>query len=136
MKQSYLRITRRILQEHPLASRLSAITDNSKLDKIVAAVKRWLEQAKNTRWLIVFNNYDNPKVPGNTDPGVVNIQQFLPEAHHGSVIITTRLKVSIGHRMKVGKLEDVRDSLQILADGSHREGIIDGELFKFLYIRC
>ena len=137
MKQSYLRITRRILQEHPLASRLSAITDNSKLDKIVAAVKRWLEQAKNTRWLIVFNNYDNPKVPGNTDPGVVNIQQFLPEAHHGSVIVTTRSsKVSIGHRMKVGKLEDVRNSLQILSDGSHREGVMDGELFEFLYMQC
>ena len=49
VKQSYSRIVRRILQEHSLASRLSAITDDSKLDKIVAAVKRWLEHSKNTR---------------------------------------------------------------------------------------
>jgi hypothetical protein len=63
----------------------------------VAAVKRWLEHAKNTQWLMVFDNYDNPKVPGNADPGAVDIRQFLPEAHHGSVIVTTRsLKVSIG----------------------------------------
>jgi len=137
VKQSYSRIARRILQEHPSASRLSAIMDDSKLDEIVAAVKRWLEHAKNTRWLMVFDNYDIPKVPGNADPGVVDIRQFLPEAHHGSVIVTTRSsKVSIGHRMKVGKLEDVRDSLQILSDGSHREGVMDGELFEFLYMQC
>jgi len=137
VKQSYSRIARRILQEQPSASRLSAITDDSKLDEIVAAVKRWLEHGKNTRWLMVFDNYDNPKVPGNTDPGVVDIRQFLPEAHHGSVIVTTRSsKVSIGHRMKVGKLEDVRDSLQILSDGSRREGVMDGELFEFLYMQC
>ena len=79
----------------------------------------------------MFDNYGNPKVPGYTDTSAVDIQQFLPEVYHGSVIVTTRsLKVSIGYRMKVGKLEDIRDSLQILSDVSHREGIVDGELFK------
>lgn len=132
VKQSYLRIARRILQEHPSASQLGAITDDSKPDEVVAAVKRWLEHAKNTRWLVVFDNYDNPKMPGNVDPRVVDIRQFLPEVHHGSVIVTTRSsKVSIGRRMKVGKLEDICDSLQILSDVSHREGVIDGELYVF-----
>jgi hypothetical protein len=101
---------------------------------VVTAVKQWLEHAKNTQWLMVLDNYDNPKVPGNADPGVIDIRQFLPEAHHGSVIITTRSsKVSIGYRVKVGKLEDVRDSLQILTNASHREGVMDGEWSKFLY---
>lgn len=82
----------------------------------------------------MFDNYDNPKVPGNADPGVVDIRQYLPEAHHGSVIVTTRSsKVSVGRRVKVGKLEDVRDSLQILSDASNREGVMDGEWFEFLY---
>lgn len=82
----------------------------------------------------MFNNYDNPKVLGNANPSAVNIRQFLPKAHHGLVIITTRsLKVSIGHRIKIGKLEDVRNSLQILSNASHREGVIDSKLFKFLY---
>ena len=129
VKQSYMRLARRILCGQPSVSQLSGITNNSKPDEIVAAVKRWLEQPKNTQWLMVFDNYDNPKVPGNADPGVVDIRQFLPEAHHGSVIITTRSsKVSIGHRIKIGKLEDVRDSLQILSDASHREGVTDGEI--------
>lgn len=132
VKQSYSRFARRILQEHPSASQLGAITDDSKPDEVVAAVKRWLEHAKNTRWLTIFDNYDNPKVPGNVDPGLMDIQQFLPEVHHGSVIVTTRSsKVSVGRRMKVGKLEDMHQSLQILSNESHREGVIDGESYVF-----
>lgn len=60
--------------------------------------------------------------------------RFLPELHHSSVIITTRSwKVSIGCRMKVGKLEDVRDSLQILSNASYREGVMDGEWLEILF---
>jgi hypothetical protein len=40
----------------------------------VAAVKRWLEHAKNTWWLRVLDNYDNPKVLNNADPEVVDIR--------------------------------------------------------------
>ncbi|KAL9103273.1 MAG: hypothetical protein Q9163_001675 [Psora crenata] len=126
VKQSYARIARRILQEHPSTSQLVSITDESQLDEIVIAVKRWLEHAKNTQWLMVFDNYDNPKVPGNVDPGVVNIQQYLPEAYHGSVIVTTRdSKVNVGRRMKVDKLGNIYDSLQILSETSHRDGVMD-----------
>lgn len=127
VKQSYARVARRILREHPSASQLNFITDESPLDEIVTAVKRWLEHVKNTQWLMVCDNYDNPKVPGNASLGVVNIQQFLPEAYHGSVIVTTReSKVDVGHQMKVGKLGDIQDSLQILSDASHRDGVMEG----------
>lgn len=136
VKQSYSRLARRILQECSSARQLSGITNDSKPDEVVEAVKRWLENAKNTRWLMVFDNYDNPKVPGNADPGIVDIRQFLPEAHHGAVIVTARSSmVNIGRRIKVGKLEDIRDSLQILSDTSHRDGVMDGELFVFLQMQ-
>ncbi|KAI4261199.1 MAG: hypothetical protein L6R42_003599 [Xanthoria sp. 1 TBL-2021] len=137
VKQSYARIARRILREHPSTSQLVSITDESQLDESMRAVKRWLEHPKNVRWLMVFDNYDNPKTPGNTGPRVVNIQHFLPEAYHGSVIVTTReSKVNVGRRIKVGKLQDIYDSLQILSDTSHRDGVIDdpdaAELAKVL----
>jgi hypothetical protein len=129
VKQSYSRLAKRISQDCPSAAQLAVLAVDNKQDEVVAAVKQWLEHAKNTRWLMVFDNYDNPKVPGNADTCAVDIRQFLPEAHHGSVIVTTRSsKVSIGHRLKVGKLEDVRDSLQILSDASHRKGVVDGEM--------
>jgi hypothetical protein len=127
VKQSYSRIARRIWQEHASAGYLGAITDDSPLDEVVSAVKRWLEHGKNTRWLMVLDNYDNPKVSGNTDPGAVDVRQFLPEVYHGSVIVTTRSsKVSVGRRMQVGKLEDIRDSLRILSATSRRSSAMDG----------
>ncbi|KAI4260720.1 MAG: hypothetical protein LQ352_000112 [Teloschistes flavicans] len=126
VKQSYLKIARRVLREHPSADQIVSIANESQLNEVVTAVKRWLEHPKNTRWLMVFDNYDNPKVPGNDDLGVINIQQFLPEAYHGSVIVTTsQSTVSVGRRMKVGKLGDVQDSLRILSDASHRDGVLD-----------
>jgi hypothetical protein len=76
----------------------------------------------------MFDNYDNPKVPNNANPSVVDIRQFLPEAQHGSVIITTRsAKVSIGSRIKLRKLKDIRDELQILSDTSHRESVLNNK---------
>lgn len=85
---------------------------------------------------MVFNNYNTFKVPGNADCSVVDIWQFLPEAHHGLIIVTTRLlKISIGCCIKVDKLEDICDSLQILSNASHCESVIDGELFLY-FCRC
>ena len=76
----------------------------------------------------MFDNYDTPKVSGNTGLSVVDIQQFLPQAHHGSVVVTTRSsKVHIGRRLQVGKIKDVRHSLQILSNASHRRGSINGQ---------
>jgi hypothetical protein len=112
VKQSYMRLAKQILQDCPSSSQIGVFTNNKKQDEVVAAVKGWLEHAKNTQWLIVFDNYDNPKVLGNANPGAIVIRQFLPKAHYGSVVATTRsLKVSVGRCMKAGKLEDVRDSL-------------------------
>jgi ATP/maltotriose-dependent transcriptional regulator MalT len=128
LQQSYVRMARRILQEHPSAIQFSAITEDSKPDIVVPAVKSWLNHPENLRWLVVFDNYDNPKVAGNTDPAAIDIRRFLPEAYHGSVLITSRsAQVAIGHRIRVGKLENVRDSLQILSDASHRDDVMDGE---------
>ena len=101
------------------------------LDKVIDAVKAWLSLPKNTRWLIVYDNYDNPKLPGNADQTAVDIRWFLPEAHQGSVIITTRSsQVKIGHRIRVGKLEDVQDGLEILLHASGREKLIKGKLYS------
>jgi len=81
--QSYARVAKRILREHPLASRLSTVTEDSKPDEVVDAVKRWLDHPTNAQWLMVFDNYDTPKVPGNTDQAAVDIRRFLPEAYQG-----------------------------------------------------
>jgi hypothetical protein len=78
----------------------------------------------------VYDNYDNPKLPGNIDQTTIDICQFLPEAHQDLIIITTRLShVKIGHRIRVGKLEDIQDGLNILSYASGRERLMEGELY-------
>ena len=126
VKQSYAKIARQILREYPSAGQLNAITTDRKVNEIVMAVKLWLNQPQNTQWLIICDNYDNPKLCGSSDPAAVDICQFLPEADHGSVIIITRSRVEIGCNIHVGKL-DVHDSLEILTDAYRRKGVMDGE---------
>ena len=129
LKYSFARIAKRIFRELPLASGFGTFTENSNLDE-VDVVKRWLNHPKNNQWLMVFDNYDNPKVAGNTDDAAIDIRRFLPDAYHGSIIITTRSsKVNFGHRMRIEKLKDVRESLQILSDMSQREGVMDSKSF-------
>jgi len=131
LKQSFVRMARRILKEHPAVSRLSAINEDSTLEEVVDAVKRWLDNPKNTRWLMVYDNHDNPKVRGNTDPTALDLRRFLPEADHGSIIVTTRSsQVRLGHRLRVGKLENIRDSLEILSHMSGRGNAINGEIYS------
>ena len=130
VKQSFATVAKQILRQHPSASRLSSVDMKGNLDEIVDAVKAWLSLPNNTRWLMIYDNYDNPKVPGNKDPAIVDIQKFLPESYQGSVIITTRSsQVKIGHSLPVRKLKVVSDSLEILSNTSRREGLIDGKDF-------
>ncbi|KAN0069072.1 HET domain containing protein [Elaphomyces granulatus] len=126
LKQSFAKAAKQILGEHPSASRLSSVDIKENFDEVIDAVKGWLSLFNNTRWLMIYDNYDNPKLLGNTDPAAVDIRRFLPEPYQGSVIITTRSsEVKIGHRIQIRKLEDVRDSLRILSNASRREGLMD-----------
>jgi hypothetical protein len=130
LKQSFAKVAKQILREHPLASRISSVDIKGDLDEVIDAVKAWLNLPNNTRWLMIYDNYDNPKLPDNMDPAAVNIYKFLPESYQGSVIITTRSsQVKIGHPIRVRKLENLSDSLEILSNASRREGLIDGKNF-------
>ena len=128
LNNSFARTARRIFHQHPSASQVGRAIENQNLDEIRDAVKLWLDQSKNSQWLLIFDNFDNPKVPGNDDPAAVDIHLFLPEVYHGSVLITTRsAKVKIGITIQMSKLNNAKDSLQIIADMSHRDGVMDGE---------
>jgi hypothetical protein len=135
LKQSFAKVAKQILREHPLASRLSSVDVKENLDEVIDAVKAWLSLPNNTRWLMIYDNYDNPKLLGNADPAVVDIRKFLPESYQGSVIITTRSsQVKIGRLIRIRKLENIRDSLKILSNASRRVGLINGMDFLDLCV--
>ena len=134
LKQSFAKAAKQILREHPSASGLRSV-DNIKenLNDLIDAVKEWLSLPNNTRWLMIYDNYDNPKLAGNTDPAAVDIRKFLPESYQGSVIITTRSsQVKIGHPIRIRKLRDVHDSVRIQSNASRREGLVDGKDITFI----
>jgi hypothetical protein len=129
LKQSFLRAAQRILWEHPSAMGLAAVKEGKSLEEVVDAVKQWFDQTGNTRWLLIYDNYDNPKLPGIEDSSTIDIKQYFPDADHGSIIITTRLsQVGLGRRIEVRKLENIQDSLHILAHTSGRSNVMEGPL--------
>ncbi|KAI1317875.1 hypothetical protein F5Y16DRAFT_414554 [Xylariaceae sp. FL0255] len=124
IQQSFTKLARQILLQHPDASYVKALDLQQDQEKVVDAVKAWLSLPGNTRWLLIYDNYDNPKLSNNTKDTGINISQFIPEAYQGSIIVTTRLsQVDIGHRIQVRKLELLHDSLKNIATTSGRDGL-------------
>ncbi|KAH8589506.1 hypothetical protein B0O99DRAFT_692400 [Bisporella sp. PMI_857] len=125
LKQSFASVAKLILREYPSARWLSSVNMEN-LNEVIDAVKAWHGLSYNTRWLIIYDNYDNPKLASNKDPAAVDITKYLPEAYQGSVLITTRSsQVQIGHLIQVTKLKNLRDSLKILSNASCRKGLMN-----------
>jgi hypothetical protein len=128
IQQSFVKAASRILQQYPDVRSLNT-TDAKSSDKIAEATKAWFSLPGNTRWLMIYDNYDNPKLPGHSTG--VDISQFLPTAYQGSIIVTTRSsRVDLGRQIQIKKLDSIDDSLKILSKTSGREILQRGKLFK------
>ncbi|KAF2738199.1 HET-domain-containing protein, partial [Polyplosphaeria fusca] len=124
LRLSYRGIAQQVLHSHPSTRVLSSLDLEGDLDRVVSAVKTWLDLPGNARWLMVYDNYDNPRIANDTDRSTVDIRQYLPESDQGSIIITTRsARVTQGRRLHVQKLAGLEDGLKILANTSKREKI-------------
>jgi hypothetical protein len=129
LKLSFRAVAQQILKYHPSTSLLIGV-DLDDLGQVFHAVKVWLDLQKNTRWLMIYDNYDNPRIPGDANSSAVDIRQFLPGSNHGSIIITTRsAQVGEGYRIHVQKLLDLQDGLGILSKTSGRKNIAEGVSF-------
>jgi hypothetical protein len=94
LKQSFANIAKQILREHPQASLPSNVKAKDTLEEMIVAVKAWLSLPNNTRWLMIYDNYDHPKLPSNMDPAAVDIRKYLPDSYQGSIIITNKVATS------------------------------------------
>ncbi|KAF2738506.1 HET-domain-containing protein [Polyplosphaeria fusca] len=122
LRLSFRNIAQQVLEHCPSTGILGDLDLEGDLNRVVNAVKTWLSLKGNTRWLMIYDNYDNPQTPGSSDRTTVGIRRYLPESDHGSLIITTRsARVSQGQRLHVQKLTALEDGLKILANMSRRE---------------
>jgi hypothetical protein len=80
-------------------------------DQVWIHVSNWFSEAENGRWLLIFDNHD--------DPDLYAITKYYPSATHGSIIITTRQPDRInGEMVRVSSMVEEEDSLRILATRS------------------
>lgn len=88
--------------------------------QIQIAIRQWLSDQNNGRWLLVCDNYD--------EPNAYDIKTYYPRGGFGSIIVTTRSPEQVnGHRIRVCPLIDVEDSLAILETRSGRKDVNTGK---------
>jgi hypothetical protein len=126
LKQSFTLTAKRLHRHYPTSELLRRAEESKDIDDIVAHIKEWFSAEGNHRWLLVFDNVDNPKLPGVNDPEAYDIEPYFPETRQGSIIITTRSsRLEIGKAVSVSKL-NTRESIDILSSTSGREGLDTG----------
>jgi hypothetical protein len=127
LKQSIVDMARRLHSEHENSPLLKSAAESKDVDQVVASIRKWLSIKENNRWILVFDNVDNPKTAGNEDSQAYDIRLYFPEAHHGSIIIATRSSsLRIGKVIPVPKLQDTEESISILRLMSGREHLNHG----------
>jgi hypothetical protein len=108
LKNSLCAVANRIL----LPEIVSKLDD----DQMWIYVSNWLSKLDNTRWLLIFDNHD--------DPDQYAITKYYPSVGHGSIIITTRIPDGIpGEQIKIQTMTEEEDGLRILATRSGRKTI-------------
>jgi hypothetical protein len=91
-------------------------------DQVWVHISNWLSELDNTRWLLIFDNYD--------DADQYNITKYYPSVAHGSIIITTRTPEDLrGEQIKLKHITEEEDGLRILATRSGRQTIQSGEIY-------
>jgi hypothetical protein len=126
LRQSYAATAKRLHKHHPNSPLLRKAVASNDIGDTVEKVKEWFSTDGNHRWLLVFDNVDNPKLPGVEDPQAYDIESYFPETHQGSILITTRSsRLQIGKVVSVSKL-NTQESIEILSSTSGREGLKHG----------
>ncbi|KAL2068811.1 hypothetical protein VTL71DRAFT_15149 [Oculimacula yallundae] len=95
-------------------------TDES--EKLLEHVILWLEKPGNSKWLLIVDNVDRDAGGHGGSSSHYNLDQALPGAHHGSIIITTR-DASLTRQFKsidILPLQDKKASARLLAEISGR----------------
>jgi hypothetical protein len=116
LKASLVALAARVVDNHTSSS------DAHEEDRMVEQARQWLSQAENDRWLLVYDNYDDPRLPGIPSSTGYDIRGFFPHRVHGSILITTRSpRITFAKQLRLEKLDDVDQGLKILAARSGRE---------------
>jgi hypothetical protein len=118
LRQDMVDLSAVIFHESAAPVAQSADDEKLKIDK----VRRWLSESGNDQWLLIFDNYDDPHLPGIRSPTGYDIRLFFPTRSQGSIIVTSRsTNLTFSKQLRLQKLENVHTSVSILSQRSGRD---------------
>ncbi|KAB8209224.1 hypothetical protein BDV34DRAFT_232507 [Aspergillus parasiticus] len=88
-------------------------------NEAVRRTREWLSDPHNSKWLMIFDNYDNPSD--------FKLDSYYPPAAHGAIIITTRQADQVIGRtalLDIKPFQSIDNSLTILETRSKRDNLI------------
>lgn len=122
LKQSFAASARRLPKKYFNQEILYGPQNEEVLGMILRDTKAWLDLPGNHQWLLIYDNVDNPKIPDNKRQNAYDIRPYFPEAHQGSILVTTRWKtLRIGRLLEVAKLSKDEESILLLEQTSGRD---------------
>lgn len=82
LKAAYVSLAQRI-RHHNQQSKIGQgeVIEQLKEEQAVQLVRQWLSQAENKTWLFMFDNYDDPRLPGIRSSTGYDIHSFSPTLH-------------------------------------------------------
>ncbi len=112
LKQSIANLAKQ-LPQHQLLERakLYAQEPHKELDGAIEDVLLWFSQSSNMQWLIIYDNVDREFSAGTSDPEAFSLEEYLPEADQGCILITSRLTslLNLGRtNIRVGPVSDLQ----------------------------
>lgn len=106
----------------------STIADVHEEERLVQQARQWLSQRGNDKWLVVYDNYDDPCLPGIESSTGYDIRRYFPPRAQGSTLITTRSpRLPFGKQLQLQKLDNIEQSLAILVARSGRK-VVRGKI--------
>jgi hypothetical protein len=118
LKQSFVSLADIILDK----VNNSSMTDAADEDHVLHQVRQWFSQQDNDQWLLLFDNYDDPKLPGVNSPTGYDIRQYFLFRAQGAILIASRSRrLKFARELELRKLDDEEQNLEILSNRSGRD---------------
>ncbi|KAI4225787.1 MAG: hypothetical protein L6R40_008348 [Gallowayella cf. fulva] len=132
LKAAYMPLAQRIRRHNKQRETgQSEVTEQLKEEQAIQLIRQWLSQAENKTWLLMFDNYDDPRLPGTRSSTGYDIRTFFPYSTQGSILITTRSsRITFAKPVRLNKFDDLNLSLAVLTRRSGRQAHEDVDAKK------
>lgn len=77
LKQSFTGMAKRLYIKYPSSTLLKTAAEEQNSNEVVAVINQRRSTRGNNQWLLVFDNVDNPKLSGISDPQVYDIRSLF-----------------------------------------------------------